>query len=56
MIGLLYEHLFKWATEIQSNGFRGIKDDAPDNIKQEAKEADSEHFKRTGRHLFNIDY
>ena len=51
-----YEKFRKWTTELRQDGFRGIKKDAPKSVRTEAKKADEEHFKRTGRHMYYIDY
>lgn len=51
-----YEKFRKWTTELREDGYRAIQKDAPENIRIEAKQADEEYFKRTGRHMFHIDY
>lgn len=35
---------------------RRMKPDAPEEIKTEAKKADEDYFKMTGRHMLKIDY
>lgn len=44
-----------WMTP-PKNGFRSIKEEAPEEIKIEAKKADEEYYKLTGRHMLKIDY
>lgn len=50
-----FDKFDKWMTP-PKNGFRSIKKDAPEEIKIEAKKADKDYFKRTGRHMLKIDY
>lgn len=44
-----------WMTP-PKNGFRSIKEEAPEEIKIEAKKANEDYFKMTGRHMLKIDY
>lgn len=50
-----FDKFDKWMTP-PKNGFRSIKKDAPEEIKAEAKKADEEYYKLTGRHMLKIDY
>lgn len=50
-----FAKFYRWMTPLK-NGYRSIKADAPQEIKDEAKNADEEYFKRTGRHMLKIDY
>lgn len=50
-----FAKFYKWMTPLK-NGYRSIKDDAPNEIKKGAKKADEEYFKKTGRHMLQIDY
>lgn len=51
---LMKEHEFsKWFDDVpsfQTDGLLKIRDDAPDEIKKEAREYDEHFYKRTGRH------
>lgn len=51
-----YAKFREWTTELDDYGYRSIRQDAPDEIKAEAKKADEEHFKKTGRHMYHLDY
>ena len=42
-------------SHIEDDGHRHINDDAPDNIKREAKKLDQEHYEKTGRHMIIVD-
>lgn len=50
-----FDKFDKWMTP-PKNGFRSIKEEAPEEIKIEAKKADEEYYKLTGRHMLKIDY
>lgn len=50
-----FDKFDKWSY-LDNNCNRRIKNDAPDEIKAEAKKADEEYFKKTGRHMLQIDY
>ena len=50
-----FDKFDKWSY-LDCNCNRRIKNDAPDEIKAEAKKADEEHFKKTGRHMYHLDY
>ena len=50
-----FDKFYIWMTP-PKNGFRSIKKDAPEEIKAEAKKADEEYYKLTGRHMLKIDY
>ncbi len=50
-----FEKFYKWMTPLK-NGYRGIREDAPEKIKSEAKKDDEEYYQRTGRHMLRIDY
>ena len=51
-----YAKFREWTTELDDYGYRSIRQDASDEIKAEAKKADEEHFKKTGRHMYHLDY
>ena len=52
----LYEKFREWTTaDLKQDGLRAIRDDAPEEIKEEAKKADALFFERTGRHMFHFD-
>lgn len=52
----LWDKFDEWMTDdIKSDGHRAIRDDAPEEIKEEAKKADALFFERTGRHMFHFD-
>ena len=40
---------------LDEKGHRHIKDDAPEDIKAKAREADRNYFERTGRHKMQVD-
>lgn len=52
----MFDKFMKWATELNDDGYRGIREDAPEKIKMEAKKADEEYYRRTGRHMLHINY
>ena len=39
-----FDKFMKWATELNDDGYRGIREDAPEKIKMEAKKADEEYY------------
>lgn len=50
-----FSKFYIWMTP-PKNGFRSIKEEAPEEIKIEAKKADEAYYKETGRHMLRIDY
>lgn len=50
-----FSKFYIWMTP-PKNGFRSIKEEAPEEIKIEAKKADEDYYKETGRHMLKIDY
>lgn len=50
-----FDKFDKWSY-LDNNCNRRIITDAPSKIKEEAKKADEEYFKKTGRHMLQIDY
>ena len=50
-----YNKFNKWSY-LDYDCNRRIKPDTPEEIKAEAKKADEDYFKKTGRHMFKIDY
>ncbi|MGN0469610.1 MAG: hypothetical protein ACI4GV_01685 [Acutalibacteraceae bacterium] len=51
----LFDKYDKWSY-LDKNCNRRIKENAPKEIKIEAKKDDEDYFKRTGRHMLHIDY
>lgn len=51
-----FNKFLKWTYRDYESCFLAIRDDAPEEIKIEAKKADEDYFKRTGRHMLKIDY
>lgn len=50
-----FNKFLKWSY-LDHNCSRRIELDAPEGIKIEAKKADEDYFKKTGRHMLKIDY
>lgn len=48
-----YEFM-KWS-HLDESGYRRINDDTPKPIIEKIKEAESRHYKTTGRHIFILD-
>ncbi len=51
-----FEKFEKWLTPLKEDGHRGICEDAPEEIKAEAKKVNEEYYQRTGRYMLHIDY
>lgn len=52
----LFERFREWVTDdVKEDGCRAIREDAPQEIKEEAKRVDKLHFERTGRHMIHFD-
>ncbi|MCI5617506.1 MAG: hypothetical protein PUC69_06200 [Ruminococcus sp.] len=50
-----FNKFLKWSY-LDHNCSRRIEPDAPKEIKIEAKKADEDYYKLTGRHMLKIDY
>ena len=51
-----FERFREWFTDLNEDGYRGIKENAPKEIRDAAKKADQEYYERIGRHYLHIDY
>ncbi|MEE1125004.1 MAG: hypothetical protein U0L18_03600 [Acutalibacteraceae bacterium] len=51
-----FDKFEKWLTPLKEDGHRGIRKDAPEHIKEEAKKVNEEYYQRTGRYVLHIDY
>lgn len=51
-----FNKFMKWTVVDKTTGYRKMKPETPEKIKQEAKKANEDHIKRTGRQFLQIDY
>lgn len=51
-----FNKFLKWTYRDKDTCCLAVREDAPNEIKVEAKIVDEDYFKRTGRHMLQIDY